>query len=372
MINLHPANCSRQDVKFAYPDGCVTCVNLAYDTYPFLNWTQFCAAFAQSREVRDGFDLAGQIKSGVLAQPFKVRGSVQSTNSLCVELSKPYLALTDDDIIQNFKVAADTLDPDLRFITCANEDGETSKFYLFEDSDFRRVTFKAKRMLDHNEHLLDASNMLRKEQPHERFQVLAKEEVAARLGKRPGANKPCSRILSIADAKQKAEQIIQSRESAEKTGFIPSDSAQPVTEDVFEGIDAIKPSASFAASGGLHDPKSKARAKAKAKGTAKKDNPSKAATPTARRTRGRGAPDGRSRSPPASVAPPSDAPSSGGPDVSSGHGAPDELAKAIKARIGGDTKSVQNLNVVRVLQGEQLGRTLNGATRILRVGACLL
>ena len=353
-------------MKFAYPDGCVTCVNLAYDTYPFLNWTQFCAAFAQSREVRDGFDLAGQIKNGLAPQPFKVRGSVQSTNSLCVELSKPYVALTDDDIIQNFKVAADTLDPDLRFITCANEDGETTKFYLFEDSDFRRVTFKARRMLDHYEHLLDATNMLRKEQPHERFQVLAKEEVAARLGKRPGSNKPCSRILSIADARQKAAQIIHSRESAKKQGFVPSEAPTDAVDGLqFEGIESIKPSASFAPDA-IQNSKAKAKAKAKARGGVKKEP----GAGKGRRGRGKGGGDPRSRSPPpVSVAPAQ----SDGASSAPGHDTvPDDLAKAIKAKIGGDTKSVQNLNVERVLQGEQLGRTLNGATRIFRAGACCM
>ena len=347
---------SLQEVKFAYPDGCKRCAETAYDAYPLLTWAQFCAAFAESKAVKDSFDQAVLIKAGKVPQPFKVRGAVQSANALGVELSKPYIALTEDEVLAMFRVPAAALDPDLRFTTLANENGEPCKFYLFEDGGYRKVTFYSRRLLEHFEHLQEPQAMLRQEQPLERYKVLAKDEVVGRNGIRPGQTKPCLKILSIQDARARAEQIITSRHAQEASGEAHLAGEEPAPDhDQFEGVQTI--SAATDTSGQQRAPDSKAKARPKRQ-------PKAGAKPAATNRRGRGT-EARSRSPmPESVAP-SATPGRSSVSTAGGSGSPaleDELVKSIKGKLGGDMKSVSNLNVARVLQGEQIGRTVAGAS----------
>ena len=68
-----------------------------------MTWAQFCLALSESAQVRNSWTQAQEIKGGA-PQPFKVRASVDSQNQLGLEVEKKYLALTEAEFVEKFKI----------------------------------------------------------------------------------------------------------------------------------------------------------------------------------------------------------------------------------------------------------------------------
>ena len=360
-------------MKFAHQDGCIACATTAYDAFPALSWTSFCSAHAQSDTIRTEFNLAHAIRVGDQAQNFKVRQSVDSLNQIGIVLDKPYLALTEEDVLSSLKLPPTSFG-DLRSVTLPNENNVPTQFFLFDDGSFRRVRLFSKHELTHHQHLIEASGMLRREQPFERYQILCRDEVAKRRADGESNPKGSStskdslpKVLTLEEAKIKAQQIIAQREENEKKLAEKGDlsvldkQVDNDLQEVFASIETLQPMVEYSGA-------APTKAKAKAKAKVARSKPNKQAT--APRQHQSSAAGGRSRSPVPSLkksersAPESepvlahDAHSQDAQDLS-------ELAKSVKLLVGGDVKSIQNLDPYRVMNGEHLGRSLTGATWVL-------
>lgn len=68
-----------------------------------MTWEQFCSSYAESSTTRASWAEAQKLKQSMPVMPFKVRGEVERTSSLGIRLSKPYLALTEDEFLAKFK-----------------------------------------------------------------------------------------------------------------------------------------------------------------------------------------------------------------------------------------------------------------------------
>lgn len=340
---------SFQDVRFSMPDGCMACVGLAYDMYPLLTWTEFCSMFAESKTCQKTFEQGRQIQAGEIDQPFKVRGSVKSENMIGVRLEQQYVALTSDEVLSTFQLPAEAFE-DLRSIVLANEDGEPTTFYLFKPEKVMRLAkFFSERELVNTDLLLEPDNMLRKEQPLERYQVLCKEEVSSRnMGKanskdpKKGSTTAAAKFMTVEEAKARALTIIAAREAAEQNPDSKPSEKDGEEAPLFVPIDKVESSASIA--GTQKQPKAAPK---------KRSNPKAGGAPKKKTKTGQNEP----------LEEPSGAASVVG-DENVGGGDPassaEALAAVIKAKIGGDVKSVKNLDVSRMLRGEQLGRSIAG------------
>lgn len=60
--------------------------------------------FSENKVVRDSWELACRIKKGTASQPWKSRSSVDKETSLGVQVSKPYLGLTEAEYVEKFKM----------------------------------------------------------------------------------------------------------------------------------------------------------------------------------------------------------------------------------------------------------------------------
>lgn len=353
-----------EELKFAYADGCVQCAGVAYDMYPKWGWSDFCKAFAESKVVRDSFFLALKILDGSMPQPFKIRSAVDSSASLGVRLEQPYIALTQEEVLSLFKLPPEAFDTDLKQVTLSSESGEPTLYYLFEHG-FRTAFFYSLNRLQLQELLLEPQKQLRKEQPFERYQVLAKQQVEARKPLPPPGikvDKKNPKILSIDEAHARAAAIIAARQEKETRQTVaggdvkPSEFEEELERELahqfdFAQIETVEsqmtPAGEFKKEKGAKASKRKTAPGAKAS-TAKK--PARIQPGTAER-QSKQLPD------------PAKSPRSLSPSVRGGGEDPvaeDQLALDIRSKIGGDVRSVSNLDVERVLRGEALGRSLNG------------
>ena len=320
-----------------------------------MDWPAFCQAYAESSTVRSSFVTASKIyDNGEKEQSFRVRGSVANTNALEVSLSKQYMALTHDQVLQTLKVPAETFE-DLRFVTLTNENGEPTVFYLFEmefgqnAGNFRIATFASHHQLVHEELLVEPQRNLRKEQPVERYQVCAKAEVESRqlsnvkgvVRSKAAAGAP---LMTLAEARTKAAAIIEAREAheaAQSTGEVPPGTVPMQVEPVYAEIERVEASVLPGAK-----PAKNARRKGQGAGAG------------GQRKRLKKSPE---RSPRSTLTGPT--PTSAAEDEGPGDG--DDLAATIKSKVGGDVKSIKNLDVGKILAGEQLGRSIAGASRLI-------
>lgn len=312
--------------------------------YPKWGWSDFCKAFAESKVVRDSFFLALKILDGSMPQPFKIRSAVDSSASLGVRL-EPF-------------------DTDLKQVTLSSESGEPTLYYLFEHG-FRTAFFYSLNRLQLQELLLEPQKQLRKEQPFERYQVLAKQQVEARKPLPPPGikvDKKNPKILSIDEAHARAAATIAARQEKETRQTVaggdvkPSEFEEELERELahqfdFAQIETVEsqmtPAGEFKKEKGAKASKRKTAPGAKAS-TAKK--PARIQPGTAER-QSKQLPD------------PAKSPRSLSPSVRGGGEDPvaeDQLALDIRSKIGGDVRSVSNLDVERVLRGEALGRSLNG------------
>lgn len=318
--------------------------------------------------VRDSFSLAWKILDGSTAQPFKIRSAVDSSASLGVRLEQPYIALTQEEVLSLFKLPPEAFDTDLKQVTLSSESGEPTLYYLFEHG-FRTAFFYSLNKLQLQELLLEPQKQLRKEQPFERYQVLAKQQVEGRKPMPPPGikmDKKNPKILSIDEAHARAAAIIAARQDKENrqtmggSGVKPSDIEDDFEKELaaqfdFAAIETVE--SSMTAAGEFKKEKGPKGSKRKttpgAKASAKR-LPRAGAPPSSTAEGHRGAKQ---------LPEPAKSPRSLSPSVRGGGEesvAEDELASTIRSKIGGDVRSVSNLDVERVLKGEALGRSLNG------------
>ena len=196
--------------------------------------------------------------------------------------------------------------------------------------------------------------MIRREQPAERFQVLCDAEGKQRresggIGPQPpaGGKRP-KKLLSWQEIQSKVESVIANREQNESEAHTEAKALgdNAVEENDPGALVAIDTLEDTLRAPGTVEPKRKAKAKAAAGKSA--------ACPTrARQTKAKSAPS-------VPLPPPvADTESVGVPPS---EGVEDELATAICNKIGGDGRAVRNLDVQKILLGEQIGRTLQGAS----------
>ncbi len=324
--------------------------------YPKWGWSDFCKAFAESKVVRDSFSLASKILDGSMQQPFKIRSSVDNSSSLGVRLEQPYIALTQEEVLSLFKLPPEAFDTDLKQVTLSSESGEPTLYYLFEHG-FRTAFFYSLNRLQLQELLLEPHKQLRKEQPFERYQVLAKQQVETRKPLPPPGmkvDKKNTKILSIDEAHARAAAIIAARREKEELQTQGGSVVKPSDVDDFEQelnaqfdfaqIETVE--ASMTAGGDLKAPKSKP--------AKRKTTPVAKAGASKRHARGANPPTTEKHHPEPAKSPPPSVRGAGEDPVE------DELASEIRSKIGGDVRSVANLDVERVLRGEALGRSLNG------------
>ena len=202
--------------------------------------------------------------------------------------------------------------------------------------------------------------MLRREQPLERYQKVAQQEVKDRkdqMSRVVSGRKREVKVPTLEEMVARARAVIDSREAAEAAasaagGDTPLEDVAMPGNDTFQPIDTIED----------HMPAPNKRKAPKAGAKPRAANPK-----APRRTAGAKAAANSRRStvdpfPPPSA--PSRAPSnaaSAAADPMSDDDREDELADSIVAKIGGDARAVRNLDVARILDGKKLGRTLQGA-----------
>lgn len=315
--------------------------------------------------MRNSFDTALQIHKGEMDPPFRVTSGVQALNSVGLELERPYWALTDQEVMGKFQLPPEAFEGDFRSVSVPDEAGQRTNFWLFDKGEPRTLKFLSKRQLEHTDHLVKPEKMLRKEQPAERYELMCRSETAAHKPQVPAGVKGAKnggpksmnpwKLLSLEEAKKKAAMIIQSRETQEqqqehsKPSVAADEAAAAPT--AFVSVEKVETSiAGGAPNKGISKrPGTKGTPKAGAKTKRQR---------TAQQTGGEG--DGRNA--PRGV--PEDTQSVlGGSDVGDLNASPDTadgLASIVKAKIGGDVKSIRNLDVARVLLGDQLGRSVYG------------
>lgn len=349
-----------KEIRFAEKDGCTICVGVAYDAFPKMVWIEFCAAYSESQQVKKAFDLARKIFMKEVSQPFKVRGSVEALNLVGIELERRYTALTSEEVLSLFQLPPEAFEDSLRSVTLNNEDGDACQFFLFEtDGVGRTARLFSRHTLQHSDHLVEAEKVLRKEQPLERFQMMVKDEVASRShltakakSDKKGSSSNVARPMTISEAKAKAAAIIKTREEAETNDNAkPSAAVEAEPQLDLEEVERVTTSLNGlgvaakapAPKKRTGNPKAGSRAKRARGASPEKENPAQTSILAL------GGNTASSAAGPAAAASMS---------TSSAEG----LAAVIKSKIGGDVKSLKNLDVVRVLQGEALGRSLVGAT----------
>lgn len=237
-----------------------------------------------------------------------------------------------------------------------DEQGKSQRLFLFEHTgsfehlgSFRTVKLVASQALKHTHHLLEPAKQLRREQPGERFQVLCEAEVKKRQTSVDGKVKLGKRAISLDDMKIRVDAVIESRAKNEADDVAPLNGAE---EDASELPGSLVPVATLEAE--LLDQGQPAHklAAAKRKAAANK----RAAS--AKASSAKAAPARPAKK--AKLEKPAQEPDFE-PACSSSNTI-DELADKIAAKTGSDPKAVRNLDVTRILAGEQLGRTLQGAT----------
>lgn len=94
-----------QELRFAQPDGCIECVDLAYNAFPLFGWSQFCSSYAESSATKKAFEEARRIKQQFPqpVQPFRTRGSVDTISQTLLQLERPYVAITETDFLDLFR-----------------------------------------------------------------------------------------------------------------------------------------------------------------------------------------------------------------------------------------------------------------------------
>ena len=218
--------CMSQEVPFSRADACLRCYEISYNAFPRMDWPAFCQAYSESPAIRTSFTAASKIyDKGEKEQGFRVRGSVANANALEVSVSKQFMALTHEQVLQALKVPPESFE-ELRFVTLTNENGDPTVFYLFDmeagisTGNYRVVTFASHHQLVHEELLVEPQRNLRKEQPVERYHVCAKAEVESRQmsnskGILRGKAAAALPLMTLAEARSKAAAIIEAREAHE-------------------------------------------------------------------------------------------------------------------------------------------------------------
>lgn len=355
-----------KDLGFAAPDGCQECYQCAYDAFPFWTWTTFCCAYADSPPTQKAFADAWAIQRDGAPQNFKTRGAVSSNDMVGATVEKSYAAITENEFMEIFRLPTEKFDDFLVSAVLNDEWGKQQKFLLFElplpgatcPINFRIAKFFSSHDLTHSHLLLEPDKMIRREQPAERFQVLCDAEGKQRresggIGPQPaaGGKKP-KKLLSWQEIQSKVESVIANREQNESEAHTEARALgdNAVEENDPGALVAIDTLEDTLRAPGVVEPKRKAKAKAAAGKSAA--GPTRARQPKA-------------KSAPSMPVPPPVAADTESQGASPSEGAEDELATAICNKIGGDGRAVRNLDVQKILLGEQIGRTLQGARRIL-------
>jgi len=203
--------------------------------------------------------------------------------------------------------------------------------------------------------LLEPEKMIRREQPAERYQVLCEAENKQRkenggIGPQPpagGAKKP-KKLMSWQEIQLKVESVIANREQNEAeahteerplgSNVAENDPAALVHIDTLE--ETLRALEETLRAPGAVEPKRRAKAKA---ASGKRHAKAKAA-------------------PTHTIPPPPTPLETESHGASPSEAAEDELAAQICSKIGGDGRAVRNLDIQKILQGEQIGRTLQGAS----------
>ena len=354
-----------QEVQFAEPNGCVRCVKVCMDAYPKMTWATFTLVWSESETVRGTFTTAVELSEKQAKQAFTVLSSVEAHSLIGVRLERKYLALTEHEVLTRFMLPPDGFDTDLKSISLLSEDGEPTTYYLFESGEDRKVVLSSERQVLHMDHLLNGQNQLRKEQPLERWQVCCQQEVTNRrpqptlaatvkaaakakaCGSKVDKVSPWS-LMTLQEASSKATSIIAAREAAEADVTAKPSDGIDVEKDLENefvrletvGLTSMTPTA---------EPKANSGKRPRAKDTAAPKRAGRARRTTAEMP----APA------PPSLPSANAAPSTAGSDTPDPD-TPEGLGAIIKAKLGIDVRSIKNLDIHRVLCGEQLGRSLVG------------
>ena len=222
---------------------------------------------------------------------------------------------------------------------------------------YRQITLEARSDICHLGHILEPQNQIRKEQPEERFTALCAQEVLARKQTMTpkkvvdGAGGAKGELPTLEQVELRVQAVIDAREKNESAvldgGKLGEADVAGMENALVELQDEAEPAM---IQSGQAKKKSRPSRPAAAKAKAGTARAKQGATPVGNPTELPAAPveiDQRSV-----MSPVDDASSQGG----------DSLLAAITAKLGTtDMKSVRNLRPDKILAGDALGRSLQGA-----------
>ena len=250
------------------------------------------------------------------------------------------------------RLAPTTFD-DLPSVSLQDETGQTRRFWLFDRPDaHREVTFEARSDIVHIKHVLE--NQVRKEQPDEKYTQLCSQEVQARkqtMTPKRTENNAKGELPTLEMMRLRVDAVIQAREQNESmaanNGALAEADATHLENALVELETEVEQPMMMAG------------------GAKKKTRPAK------KTSGGPGAGAGGGRVAKAAAKPKVIAPAT--PHTALSEDARsvvspqedisglDDLVNAISSKLGGDMKSIRNLRPEKILCGDALGRSLQGA-----------
>eukprot|EP00438_Fugacium_kawagutii_P021039 Skav236146 [mRNA] locus=scaffold2146:61172:64783:+ [translate_table: standard] len=264
---------------------------------------------------------------------------------------------------------AETFEDSLWSCQLLDEMGKVQKFFFFDMPltgnaypNVRVARFFSQHNLTHARLLLEPDHMVRREQPAERFKVLCDAEVKKRKETESGKKQKATTVLSLDAMKAKVDAVIATREKGEQEAH-EAEKALDVSEALASMPGALCPIHTIESTHVQSPERAKRKATKKVAAKPKGEAPRSSRPRTTKAKVGKTAPAGLPEASEAASKIPGSRHGSDGafaPHVSESD-QHDELANAICQKIGGDGTAVKNLDPARILRGEQLGRTLQGA-----------
>lgn len=264
-----------------------------------------------------------------------------------------------------FRLPVDSFSDSLMSIDVLDEHGKRQTLYLFEHpQSYRSVRFLSSQSLIHTHHLLEPNKQLRREQPGERFQVLVESEVKNRPFNADG--RKSKQIPSLDGMKIMVDTVIENRKANENADDVKAFTAEEEAAAVSDSTQALAPIETIDAFASFMPPpketaaSKRRQAPKRSKAAANPSNPATSGKSPVPKKRAK-----QSFFPKTEEQPATQDSNAGVASLGLGvpeSSEPDELADAIAQRTGSDPKAVRNLNVHKILAGEQLGRTIAGAS----------
>lgn len=238
---------------------------------------------------------------------------------------------------------APTTFEDLPSVSLQDESGQTRRFWLFDKpGSYRKITMEARSDINNIKRVVEAQNQVRKEQPDEKYAQLCTQEVQARKhakGELPSLESMRIRVDALIQAREKNES-----QAANNGGALAAADATQMENALVElETECEQPMMMSGAA------KKKSRPAKKPPGAGAGQRVPKAGAKAK-----------------AVPAPPTPHTTQSGEDARSvvspqeDIGGLDDLISAISSKLGGDMKSIRNLRPEKILEGDALGRSLQG------------